>query len=96
MEAYANYYEYDCGRPCTPNGCTGHSTDIPVSMTINGYTFELMGDRGDLSFMADKRRLDHWTRTIEAILEAVERTPPVEPNMALPTEPEEPSILLNG
>lgn len=75
----------------------GHSTDIPVSMTINGYTFELMGDGADLSFLADKRRLDHWTRTIEAILAAVESLPPVEPNAALPTEPDEPGMcLLDG
>ena len=37
------YYDYDCGKPCTPNGCCGHSTNIPVSFTVGGVTFHVDG-----------------------------------------------------
>ena len=36
MEIYVDYYEYDCGQPCTPDGCKGHDTDIPIGITIDG------------------------------------------------------------
>lgn len=43
-----DYYDYDCGSPCTPHGCPGHLTDIPVSITISGVTFHVDGsERGD-------------------------------------------------
>ncbi len=72
-------------------------TDIPVAITINGFTLVLMGDQDDLSFMHDKRQLDHWTRTVEAICEAVKAAPSVEPNMELPTAPDgEGMTLLDG
>ncbi len=97
MEANVTYYEYECGRPCTPNGCCGHETDIPVAIEINGFTFVLMGDQDDLSFLDDKRKLDHWVRTVEAICGAVKAVPAVEPNMALPTAPDhEGMTLLDG
>jgi len=42
------YYEYDCGKPCTVDGCMGHETDIPVSITINGVRLVVEGaDEGD-------------------------------------------------
>ncbi len=42
------YYEYDCGYPCTPNGCCGHSTDIPLSFSVGGATFNVYGsESGD-------------------------------------------------
>lgn len=85
METHITYYEYECGQPCTPNGCCGHETDIPVAIEINGFTLVLMGDQDDLSFLNDKRQLDHWTRTVEAICAAVKAVPSVEPNMELPT-----------
>lgn len=34
-------YEEDCGRACTPNGCSGHDTGIPERITINGFTLIL-------------------------------------------------------
>ncbi len=40
------YYDYDCGYPCTPNGCFGHLTDIPVSFSVGGVTFHVDGAEG--------------------------------------------------
>lgn len=40
------YYEYDCGNPCTEDGCMGHSTDVPVSFTINGVRVDVNGYLG--------------------------------------------------
>lgn len=96
MEANVTYYEYECGRPCTPNGCPGHTTDIPVAIEINGFTFVLMGDQDDLSFMHDKRQLDLWTRTVNALYDAVTAAPDVKPNTALPTAPEDGGMTLLG
>lgn len=28
------YHEYDCGSPCTETGCPGHTTDVPISISI--------------------------------------------------------------
>ena len=30
-----NYEDYDCGSPCTPNGCPGHE-GRPVGLVIDG------------------------------------------------------------
>ena len=38
------YMETDCGYPCTPNGCCGHSTDIPEALAIGGYIFSFPVD----------------------------------------------------
>jgi len=42
------YYEYECGSYCSPSGCHGHETDIPVAFEINGVRFVVEGyDGGD-------------------------------------------------
>jgi hypothetical protein len=42
-EISVEFYEYDCGSPCTENGCMGHVTDIPVSIEIDNVSFEVSG-----------------------------------------------------
>lgn len=39
------YHETDCGSNCTPDGCPGHDTDIPVSFCFKGVWFEVAGYR---------------------------------------------------
>lgn len=36
------YHEYDCGIPCTTDGCIGHETDIPESLVIEGFVFQII------------------------------------------------------
>lgn len=85
MEASLVYGEYDCGHPCTPNGCPGHESTIPEGIEINGWTFVLDGCRGDaLPFLDDPRELDHWTRTLEGVVEALRAAPAIEANRDLP------------
>lgn len=36
MDIGVEYYEYDCGRPCTPDGCPGHVTDNAIAIWVNG------------------------------------------------------------
>ena len=47
MEIYdIEYYEYDCGDPCTVDGCPGHVTDVPIGFTFNGIQFYVAGAEG--------------------------------------------------
>jgi len=42
------YYEYECGCACSPVGCVGHETDIPVAIILNGTRFFVDGyEAGD-------------------------------------------------
>jgi len=51
-------YEYDCGKPCTENGCPGHETDIPMSIEFLGATFHVDGaERGDFPTGASKEHV---------------------------------------
>ena len=47
MEIDIEYDEYECGRPCTQDGCVGHSDGIPVALIINNVTFNLDTDEKD-------------------------------------------------
>lgn len=52
------YAEFDCGKACTPNGCMGHSTDIPISFTTGGVTFHVKGaESGDFPDNDDNVKL---------------------------------------
>lgn len=49
MDICIEYYDYDCGCACTPEGCTGHITDIPIGIIVDGVTFYVEGyETGDL------------------------------------------------
>lgn len=41
------FLETDCGSACTPNGCMGHPTDIPLALNIAGVEFKLEPDDYD-------------------------------------------------
>lgn len=41
------YYEYDCGSPCTVDGCLGHTTDQPVGFYLDGIWFFVEGYDGN-------------------------------------------------
>lgn len=66
------YYEYDCWKPCTPNGCMGHITDVPVTIWIDDVAFCVMGSEGgDFPGGEDKdgikrvqRAVEHLTNTL--------------------------------
>jgi hypothetical protein len=76
MKASLVYGEYDCGRPCTPNGCPGHESTIPEGIEINGWTFVLDGCQGDsLPFLDDPREMDRWKRTLEVAVEVLNAAP---------------------
>lgn len=60
------YYDYDCGSPCTPNGCCGHSTDIPLSFTVGGVTFHVDGAQsGD--FPDEKENVNRVCAVVKAL-----------------------------
>lgn len=40
-----DFHEYECGMACTPNGCLGHDTDIPIAFSFRGVWFEVAGYR---------------------------------------------------
>ena len=64
------YYDYDCGRPCTPNGCCGHSTDIPLSFTVGGVTFHVDGAQsGD--FPDEKENTNRVCAVVKALAELI-------------------------
>ena len=37
------YHEYDCGRPCTVDGCPGHESTQPIGFWVDGITFYVEG-----------------------------------------------------
>lgn len=51
------FYEYECGFPCTPDGCKGHVTDIPISITINGVRLVVEGADRRLSRRNEVKKL---------------------------------------
>jgi hypothetical protein len=62
------YFDYECASPfgCTPNGCPGHESDIPVAIYLFGVRFVVDGfPQGD--FPSD----DKFTNA--AVLNAVQR-----------------------
>jgi len=64
------YFEYECGHPCTENGCTGHSTDIPVGVEIDGVWFYVQGYEGG-DFPGDGKMIKSVQRAV-ARLKAME------------------------
>lgn len=62
-EVEMEYYEYDCGHPCTEDGCPGHITDMPVSITVDGVRLSVDGaDAGD--FPSDDRAHNQTVREV--------------------------------
>jgi hypothetical protein len=46
-------HEYECGSPCTENGCLGHDTGVPFAITLDNVRFVVEGyEAGD--YPADK------------------------------------------
>lgn len=67
---HVDYYDYECGQPCTPNGCRGHSTDIPISFTVNGITFYVDGvHSGDFPNKEDIKDVQQVVRSIGALVQ---------------------------
>lgn len=65
------YLENDCGYACTPDGCRGHTSDLPVSFEVEGITFHVEGaDSGD--YPSTKEECHHLKRVVEAIGEAID------------------------
>jgi len=61
------YYEYDCWTTCTPNGCPGHETDIPVGLDIGGVSFYVSG------YQIGDYPVSYAQEEIERVKQAVER-----------------------
>lgn len=66
MKIRVEYYEYDCTGYCTPNGCKGHITNIPVGISIDGVMFYVEGyEGGDYPIQGDDEKI----KVIEQIIE---------------------------
>ena len=68
MKFEIEYYEYECGKPCSPSGCTGHVSEQPVGVTINGVTFWVDGYEGG-DFPSPERRENEEVRRVVLDLE---------------------------
>lgn len=65
-EVYVDYHTYECSGLCTPTGCRGHDTDIPVAITIGGVTFHVDGAQsGD--FPSDKESAERVCSVVTAL-----------------------------
>jgi hypothetical protein len=71
MNFDVEYYEYDCGWPCTVNGCPGHITDIPVSIIIDGIRFEVEGAEGGDFPGSDIEKVKQVKAVVSELYEAV-------------------------
>lgn len=66
------YYEYDCGRPCTVDGCLGHVTDIPISITIDDVTF-CIEDADDNFAGYTKEQFEHVKTVVNKLYDITKR-----------------------
>jgi len=73
MKVDVDYWEYDCGYPCTPNGCPGHITDIPVSIIIDGVTFYVEGYEGGDFPPRDPEKIEKIIKVVDNIIDRLER-----------------------
>lgn len=73
------YYDYDCGQACTPNGCCGHTTDIPTAFTVGGITFHVDGaESGDFPDEAvNVNRVCAVVKALESAIVAYESRQPI-------------------
>jgi len=62
------YYDYDCGSPCTPNGCPGHSTTVPIAFSLGGVTFHVDGaEAGDFPSSSGSNEVNRVVAVVNAI-----------------------------
>jgi len=54
------YLDVECGHPCTPDGCPGHSTDIPLTFCIVGTDIILASPW--LDEYPTKEELEEWRK----------------------------------
>lgn len=65
-------YEYECASYCSPNGCMGHTTDIPVSITLDGISFVVDGyEGGDYPSSYDKAKIEEVKNVVERLRHAL-------------------------
>ncbi len=62
------YHEYDCGSPCTPDGCMGHTTDIPVGIEIDGVWLWVDGYWGG-DYPGDGKKIADVQKVINKLIE---------------------------
>ena len=66
------FYEYECGSYCSPNGCPGHMTTFPVGFFYKGFVFYVAGyNEGDFPQDNEQENSDYRTAFAE-IIEALE------------------------
>lgn len=67
------YYEYDCWKPCTPNGCMGHTTDVPVALHFDDVSLYVEGfEQGDFPAGADNDEVRKVQNAIGRIINAID------------------------
>lgn len=64
------YYEYDCWKPCTPNGCCGHVSTQSIGFWLDGISFYVEGAEGGDFPSSNKKRNDKVIEVIEKIAKA--------------------------
>lgn len=71
------YHEYDCGSPCTPSGCPGHVTDMPVGLVVGGVQLTVENASGGDFPTSDadynKRVRDTVAKVVSALKSSAER-----------------------
>ncbi len=69
MKIFVEYYEYECGGICTPNGCMGHiAKDVPVGIHLDGVYFTVDGYEGGDYPSNDTKQIDKVQKAIEKLL----------------------------
>ena len=66
------YYEYECGSYCSPDGCCGHVTTFPVGFFYKGFMFYVDGYKeGDFP-QDNKQENADYQKAFHEIIEALE------------------------
>jgi hypothetical protein len=77
MKLEIEYHERYCGGlGCTPDGCSGHSTDMPAAIVLNGFRItNPQIDEGEPfsdDESEDKKCWREWKATIAELKEIVD------------------------
>lgn len=66
--AGVEYYEYECSNYCTPDGCIGHDTDLPIGVELDGIMLYLEGyEAGDYPYPLKEDNL-HVKKVIDKLV----------------------------
>ena len=92
LAGFITHYSNDtCYIPCTPHGCPGHVSDIPVAFSLGGMSFAVeYPDDVEEAAQANEADIDRVIEILQALSELIAKRPPWTPKVSpVPEAPKE-------